>query len=223
MSDCLSFSRFWKISRERTSKSRSRKSSLASLGHTGSLATISNDAARTRSREVLMTWHVLLTVVSAFVLTACNDDGSTTAGAPSGGSSASASGGTSTTTAEQGGTVSSNGGTTSGGATATIQGGDSGNAATQSSSFSDGLTGAPCQSDANCKSVSGVKNTCKLDWTGGYCTISCASFAECTRSGDLCSPVSTGSAETICVRACDIGSTCRPGYQCVGRSCFPSP
>ncbi len=159
-----------------------------------------------------MIGRILFTLLSALTLAACNDDASPTTNSSTGGSTATLSGGTSATSTGQGGTASSQGGSPGSGGTST----------TTTANFTDGLTGSPCQSDADCKSVSGVKNTCKLDWTGGYCTISCASFGECTRSGDLCLAVSAGATETICVRACDAGSICRPGYSCGGRSCFPS-
>ena len=67
--------------------------------------------------------------------------------------------------------------------------------------------GTGCNSDADCFGAHCITDA--EGWSGGYCTISCSTSADC---GDgVCAGSSTSG---ICLAVCRTNSDCRSGYRC---------
>lgn len=80
------------------------------------------------------------------------------------------------------------------------------------------IIGRPCATDADCTNG---EFRCQLSVPGGYCSMWCATDAECP-AGTLCGPyplsrVSWG----MCMNSCSTSKDCRPGYVCAIVEQFP--
>lgn len=158
--------------------------------------------------------------------TTCMSGTCRTAGSGGGGGS-SATGGGSGTTGGGSGSTGGGSGTTGGGSGST--GGGSG--ATGGGAGSMALSGSPCSDFSQC-----VGNRCITggQWSGGYCSETCAGSAGC-RSGSSCSyALFSGSSTRYCLENCvwtGDQSSCRAGYVCerglipdqpTNAACFPA-
>ncbi len=137
------------------------------------------------------------------------------------------SGGGGGSTGGGGGSTGGGSGSTGGGTGATGGGGGSTGGGTGSMS----LSGSPCTDFSEC-----VGNRCITggQWTGGYCSETCAGSAGC-RSGSSCSyALFSGSSTRYCLETCvwtGGQSSCRAGYVCernlipdqaTTAACFPA-